>query len=577
VPIFKVLALSAAALAATAALSAQQPAQEPKAPFRSATTLVPIDVRVIDRSGKPITGLSQSDFIVTENGIRQTISTFSAAAMTASSPSVPLLRAVGRTESLEPQQARVFLLLMGRGIIQGPSKGVTAMEDLVRERLLPQDRVAVMAWNRATDFSADHDRAAAVIERFRTRHESIEMDLQLLYSGLSGLYAGRQIPRPIQVKIDDVFNVLDAGTRAVVATDATDKPKAAADEQLDLLQRKSEIEARAAAFREFNTTDRELARLMSDTTLGSDFDSYVALSRQTLQDVGNVYAGVDYMRFIEGEKHLLLVTEQGFLLPSADHDRDIASLASDARVAIDTFQTGGVATVMSGGFATVTPQTGFALSALRSVSQGSGGQVSISERGNTAIDRLVHATEFGYVLGYSPKNPALDGKFRAIKVEVARKDATVSFRRGYFARAPESFDPRKSIATTRMVAAANYGADVSDLKVAIKVANSRTGANRFVTVDATVATDRIVFAKTATGSLAAISQAVICLDSSGRTVGEVWRTLDVKVALHDYDLVRKDGLKLSAKVDVTTPPATVRVIIYDYGSDLIGSTRTRIY
>ena len=76
----------------------------------------------------------------------------------------------------------------------------------------------------------------------------------------------------------------------------------------------------------------------------------------------------------------------------------------------------------------------------------SGGQVSISEHGNTAIDRIIHATEYGYVLGYAPKRSELDGKFRTIKVEVARKGATLSFRRGYFARPAESFDPRKSIA-----------------------------------------------------------------------------------------------------------------------------------
>jgi VWFA-related protein len=570
------VSLTAALVLGSITLGGQTP-QTGQTVFRSGTLVVPIDVRVLDNKGQPVRDLKAEDFTVLENGVKQDIRHFTALALTpeeAPDPNAPLRQALGGGTTITPQNRRLFLIILGRGRLQGPSKGLDAVLSFVRTRLLPQDLVAVMAWNRATDFSSAHERAATVIERFRTRHESIEVDLQLLYSGLSGLYAGRQIPRPIQIKIDDVFNVAEAGTREVVSTGGTDGARQAADRQLDVLQRKSEIEARAAAYRDFNT-DLALGDLMSDTTMGSDFDSYVALSRQTLQDVGNVYAGVDYLRFIEGEKHILLVTENGFLLPSADHDRDVASLAADARVAIDTFQTGGVDTVMSGGFAVVRPQTGFALGALRTVSTLTGGQTSISERGTTAIDRLIHATEFGYLLGYAPKDADFDGKFRDIKVQVARKGLTLSFRRGYFAKPTEAFDPRRSIAMTRMVAAANFGGDVQDLKLTIKTSEIKVGARRSVTVDTTIPAERIVFARTASGPMAAISQAVLCLDASGRTVGEVWRTLNVRVAPENYDTVRKEGLKIPVTLDVTASPSMIRVIVYDYGSDLLGSTYMR--
>jgi hypothetical protein len=75
--------------------------------------------------------------------------------------------------------------------------------------------------------------------------------------------------------------------------------------------------------------------------------------------------------------------------------------------------------------------------------------------------------------------------------------------------------------------------------------------------------------------MAAISQAVLCLDASGRTVGEVWRTLNVRVAPENYDTVRKEGLKIPVTLDVTASPSMIRVIVYDYGSDLLGSTYMR--
>ena len=45
--------------------------------LRSATNVVLVDVRVYDKSGKPVTDLKQSDFRVTEDGVQQTVSSFS--------------------------------------------------------------------------------------------------------------------------------------------------------------------------------------------------------------------------------------------------------------------------------------------------------------------------------------------------------------------------------------------------------------------------------------------------------------------------------------------------------------------
>src|SRR5580765_4288880 len=56
----------------------QPPPQQPPLAYRTRTTLVPIDVRVLDKNGKPVTDLTEKDFIVFEDGIRQDIRTFSA-------------------------------------------------------------------------------------------------------------------------------------------------------------------------------------------------------------------------------------------------------------------------------------------------------------------------------------------------------------------------------------------------------------------------------------------------------------------------------------------------------------------
>src|SRR6185295_17792976 len=89
------------------------------------------------------------------------------------------------------------------GRLQGPSRGIDAAISLVRDRLLPQDQVAVLAFNRATDFTTDHRTILLVLERFRQRHEGIDAALRQRLGGLAGIYA--TTPPALQAEIDELF------------------------------------------------------------------------------------------------------------------------------------------------------------------------------------------------------------------------------------------------------------------------------------------------------------------------------------------------------------------------------------
>ena len=565
--------------ALAAGLAAQAPPQR-QTVFRAGVVVVPIDVRVVDRDGKPVTDLTAQDFTLYEDGVPQQIQHFSAHTLTSAAPdpAVAPRRALEATTALAPQNRRLFLIVLGRGRLQEPSKALDALLRFVRERLLPQDQVALMAWNRATDFTTDHAKIAGVITRFRTAHEEIEAYMRTRFSGLAGLYAGKAIPAAIQRRIDAVFNDPLVGTQEVLPGRRIAPAEEEARKQIEDRLNRSGIET----FRQFGGTDNALADLMADGSLGMDFDEYVALSRQTMQDVGNLYAGIDYLRFIEGEKHLVFVTEQGFLLPSADFDRDLAAIASDARVAIDTIQTGGVHTQVVNGMPVIPPNIGFQLSALRAVSDLSGGQAAISTRGETAFDRILAATSSGYLLGYSPSNGSMDGRFRQLKLEVKRRNVTVLYRRGYYARAElESFDPRRSLAMTRIVAAANLHDDINDLPLTLRLTDLRQTTPRQVRVDVIVNAERVVFATRRTPDgvgehIAALNVAIFCSDANREEVGEMWKTFDIPVTAADFERTRKEGLRFSVDVPVRRRPSQVRVVVYDYGSDLVGAKYDRL-
>src|SRR5215472_10155699 len=61
---------------APATTSDQQPASRSSFVLRSQTNIVLVDVRVRDRSGRPVTDLKQSDFKVFEDGVPQNITSF---------------------------------------------------------------------------------------------------------------------------------------------------------------------------------------------------------------------------------------------------------------------------------------------------------------------------------------------------------------------------------------------------------------------------------------------------------------------------------------------------------------------
>src|ERR1017187_6089664 len=77
VPLFAVLLLTLAAAQRT--MAQQQPADNDEPSFRLTSTLVFLDVTVVDKSGNPVVqGLTKDDFTITEDSKRQRIFSFEA-------------------------------------------------------------------------------------------------------------------------------------------------------------------------------------------------------------------------------------------------------------------------------------------------------------------------------------------------------------------------------------------------------------------------------------------------------------------------------------------------------------------
>ncbi len=557
--------------------------------FRTAITLVPIDVRVLDHDNKPVTDLKQGDFTVYEDGVRQDIRHFSASALTPeaapSDPRLPLRKPPAST--IAAQNRRVFLIVLGRGRLgQPPDGGMSALSEFVRKRLLPQDHVAVMAYNRATDFTTDHEKVAQVLDRYGVANYQLDLQMAHWFSGLTAMYGSRTPPPEIQKQIDDVFQTPIIGSRYVPPMQTAENPRRLADMQrtAEALQQTEIINNRAIESPFDKALLADLSRYINDEEL--DFGYYVSASVQTLQDVDSLFAGIEYLRYFEGEKHLIFMTSHGLFLPRVEDDDGIAAVANDARVVIDSIFAGIPSPTPvfenMNNLGTYQPRTVpgpsttqfFAMSSVENVSELTGGRAFKAMYTRDAVKRIDVATQFGYLLGYYPTNPAPDGRYRKISVTVNRPGVKVLFRHGYYSRDVLVPTDRKAFVTySRVAAAAGFDRPIKDIGVtinAVSVARPAPGSLA-ADIDTSIRVPLSCFTEEGDRHVTSLAVSIFLADAKETLVGEIWQTIDLKLKPETFERVLKDGLPYTARVPLTAPARWVKVVVYEPTADIAGS------
>jgi VWFA-related protein len=584
------LMLAAGAIVVRPAILAQNPQQQqPQVPiFRSAVTLVPIDVRVTDKNGKPVTDLKQDEFTITEDGVKQDIRHFSVRTLAPEKVEADTGLALREQAiSLEPQTNRIFLIVLGRGKLQEPSKAVDALINFVRGQLLPQDQVAVFAYNRATTFTRNHQRIVTLLERFKQIHEQVDFEVGLQMSGLAAIYGSKLIPRSLQGQIDQMFagSGLLASQRVEPADAAASRVEKDAQRQIDAqIQKEIEVfkaEAAAAAGVPNLTAWTDIDEIQTQMFADLPLDAFVYTTAQTLQDLGNIYAGIEYLRNFEGEKHIVFFTERGLTLPRLEEDELLAAAANDARVAIDTVETGGIYVGQSGGEVVQDGRWNqtFAFKTLRTIAELTGGVSSIAEPGTTAMQRINDVTRAGYLLGYYPTNPNWDGSYRKVTLKVSRPGVNLYYRHGYFSRKElQAFNRADFIGADRIRAAASFRRTINDIRLRVdaSLGRAKDGPGYEMSVSANIDPSKLAFTFVEGVHVGRISIAVFCWDEKNNAIGSSVQTADLRLKDEDFKKIMSAGIPYRVRFPVNPGVRSVRVVVYDFKADLIGSADKRV-
>ena len=479
-----------------------------KGTIRSAVELVQVDVEITGRDGKPIKGLRQDQFSVSEDGKDQKVSAFEfydvekiekADAGNTAPVTIPL-GAVAAPEQIreEVRDRRLIVLFFDLSSLQPQdlTRTTAAAKRFVREQMTAADLVGVVIYGTqlrvVADFTNDRD---------------------LLDRAVDAIVPGKE------AQLADLADATAYGNEAASSQDTS-----------------AAFSADETEFNVFNT-DRKL---------------------MALESVSNL------LRDIPGKKSLIQFT--GGITQTGEDNRSqlrsTTNAANRANLSIYTVDSRGLMAEIPGGDASVGAASGTSMysgasvfhqtdaredsrETLSTLASDTGGRSFFDLGDLNQAFRSVQADTSGYyLLGYYSTNTAHDGRWRGIRVRVTGlSGARVRFREGYYA--PKDF----GIFTTedrerQLEEAMKAESPVVELPVAVETSYFRLENNQvFVPISAKLASSALQWAQKSNRREVEFDFAAEVRDAkSGRVAGALRDTITVRLDTERFQQVQQNAL-----------------------------------
>jgi VWFA-related protein len=479
-----------------------------KATIRTTVGLVEIDVQVTDRDGKPVKGLKQEQFSVTEDGKAQKVSTFEyndieRIETAATSDEAPITIPLGTVSSAEEiktvvRDHRMIVLFFDMTSLQAEDllRSTRAAEKYIREQMTPADLVGVVEFGNTLK----------VIANFTNNRDLLQQSVEALVPGHEAALA----------------QLADAATAANGEAAVTEDTGAA-------------FTADDTEFNVFNT-DRKLAA---------------------------IEAICEVLQNIPGKKSIIQFTS-GITQTGEENRSELIAATNSANrsnVSIYTVDSRGLLTATPGGDASAGASGGTAMftgatvvsqsqsrddsrETLATLAGDTGGRSFFDTGDFSKIFQSVQNDTSGYYLvGYYSTDAAHDGAWRRIHVKIDKLPAGAHLRtrEGYYA--PKDFGVFTTEDRERQLEdALNSETPEVELPVAVETAQFRLGANQvFVPIAAKLAPSALQWAQKRGSRETAFDFAAEVRDAkTNRVVGALRDTITVKIdAEHFQDLQQR--------------------------------------
>jgi VWFA-related protein len=396
--------------------------------FGAGVELVRLDVVVLDRDGRPVTGLLRGDFVVEEEGRPQAVESFEPVVVRGDRPATtdePPRLTGARLRA--PSEGRCLLFFVDDLHVAPPTmeRVRQSLRLFLEKDVREGDWVTVVApwqqlfWTARNGW--EYRQAAAAVGR-------------LVGQGTGDGAGDWAAVRALEYGLPG----LDASSGAVMAGGS----------------------GTPAGPGQFAVVGRPDAPVKGEEVVAR-------IRRRTGATLGGLQQALESLVRLRGQKSLLLLSEGFLLLPKMPGYQEAIDLARRANVAIHFVDVRGAQTGVTSarGGAGVTPMPGAAFAVASGDTEGiaevTGGTVFAGNDAEEGFRRVAARSDAYYLLGYAPDRPG-PGE-RKVKVRVAREGLDVRARSRHYV--PEPAKAAKAEPPSPALAAMRSLADSTDLPV----------------------------------------------------------------------------------------------------------------
>ena len=556
-----------AAIAAIAARQQSPPAQPPPTPsFKASVEVVLIDVTVVDRNAFPIRDLKPSDFSVTVDGKPRTIT--SAQFLSHRAPGID---DVLKVESGVPLSD----VLDAEHVGTGRDVIIAVDEDSLEAG---DGQIAKRAIGRFLDQLAPADRIAIVTVPRLPLRVGLTSNRVEVFQAVERISAG-------VVPSKGKYNIGLAEAFAIEKQDGTTTNT--------VVERECDVNRMTSASALEVCRIDVIAESKQQANIGHD------RGQRTLDATRRL---AELLRSIPRPKTLIFLSG-GFPVPiSYTEFTNVASALSAGQVNLYTMFLPRTSFDTLQGAESPTPIMDETLerAGIENMTAAAGGTLmEVTGDFEPWFDRVSREISASYLLAVGVEAADRDNRPHRVDVKVSRAGVDVRSRRQYMIGKPMEPGPARAEGATitnatgrgselegalgqlsynRIVTAARDLEGTGDVYLKVKASESTApgSPSREVHVDVTIDPVSVSFSALEGRRVARLGVAMFCGDGKNAVVGELWQEMNLALKDETYQRYREQGIPFSARISVKGDPKRVKVVIYDYRSDLVGAMSAKV-
>jgi len=179
------------------------------------------------------------------------------------------------------------------------------------------------------------------------------------------------------------------------------------------------------------------------------------------------------------------------------------------------------------------------------------------------LSRAGGTPEVSYILGFSPQNQKMDGKYHTIKVTLTgKRKYSIQARRGYYA--PKKVNDPEEQAKAEMQEAVFSQDEIQDLPLDLQTQYFKSGdADAHLSVVSRIDLKGIHFRKADGRNFDNLTVATVIFDENGNFVTGGEKILEMRLLDATYSKLSRTGLVMKSSFDVKPGKYLVRQVIRD--------------